>query len=106
MPSVGFVGARCTSPRHITQRTRDSASRSEKYQCPLRCDLKSLISPRTHSGENAPSITSFAARVSVVIASAVSGASPGYAVGAGSSNQPACVPLTRPRPAMLQRGCF
>ena len=49
----------CRASRaHTTQRICASASRSVKYQCPLRCALKSLTSPRTHSGANAPSMTS------------------------------------------------
>ena len=84
IPSSGGAGMRLAAELQITHFTWASASRSAKYQCPLRCALKSLTSPRTHSGGNAPSMRSFAALVSVCTAIADSGALPGASsVGTG-----------------------
>ena len=77
MPSSGAAGTRCVSRAHTTQRICAPASRSVKYQCPLRCAVNPVTSPRTHSGGTLPSITALMNSVSVETAIALSGDSPG-----------------------------
>lgn len=65
------------SRAHTTHRTCASSSRRQKYQCPLRCALKSVTSPRTHSGRNAPSSTSLTVCVSDATLTALEALLPG-----------------------------